>query len=133
VVRNWDDDDSSVPTISRSIASAAETVPDVVHHTIRQTATYVFNPAIVQQLWPPPCSPRQLAGISLSNDSQRLSFALTAHKEATFNPASTAILCPVIDVFLAIATYISAHSLRSVTSFNTAFSLSATIASAGNF
>jgi hypothetical protein len=145
VVRHWDNGDSRVP-IRASIVNAAEAIPEAVHQTIRQTAAYVFNPAIVQQLWPPP----PLASIPLSNDSQRLPFDLTAHKEATFNPASTrfsqlrtgggvcyflptAILCPVIDVFLAIATYISAHSLRSVTSFSAAFSLSDAIASAGNF
>jgi len=83
LARNWDGDDS-VP-IHRSTTAAAELVPYAVTQTFKQTAAYVFNPAIVQQLWPPP---RHLGGIPMSIEQQSLSFTF-AHKEAIFKPAST--------------------------------------------
>lgn len=88
LVRIWDSD--SVPN-RRSISHTTD-IPNAVRETAKQTAAYVFNPAIVQQLWPP----QELAGISISSntsltsDTKNLAFNFT-HSDAIFKPASSAV------------------------------------------
>jgi hypothetical protein len=99
------------------------------HRLVRQDNLLVFHCQMIASVFP---SPLLLTRKQHSTQHLRVSVSLGQVVVYVYC-LPTAILCPVIDVFLAIATYISAHSLRSVTSFNAALSLSAIIVSAGNF
>jgi len=80
VARNWND---STPAIN-PLPSTTRNAAIAVEKAANRAAAYVFNPAIVQQLWPPQ---QQLAGFSISESQQ---FAIT-HNDAMFSPASSIV------------------------------------------
>lgn len=61
-------------------------IPPVVK-TEEKPATYVFNPAIVQRIWPPP---QPLSGVDLMKKEaeEKSSKYKLSHSDATFKPAS---------------------------------------------
>jgi hypothetical protein len=83
--RNWDDSaiasSTYRPTQEQRNDSATATVT-AVEDAAKRAAVYVFNPAIVQQLWPPQ---PQLAGFSGTPQQFNI------HNDAMFSPASSSV------------------------------------------
>jgi hypothetical protein len=80
MARHWDD---NTPAIE-SPPSTTQRASIVVEKAASRAAAYVFNPAIVQQLWPPQ---QQLVGFAMAKSQQ---FTIP-HNDAMFSPASSIV------------------------------------------